>query len=54
MDRVRIDKGIRRMRLEALLDRQERGELSQHEVAEVLGISERSFRRWRVTSRRVM
>lgn len=47
MDRTRIDEGIRRMRFEALLDRQERGELSQHEAAEVLGISERSFRRWR-------
>jgi transposase len=35
------------MRFEALLDRQERGELSQLEAAEVLGISERSFRRWR-------
>jgi transposase len=35
------------MRFEDLLDRQERGELSQLEAAEVLGISERSFRRWR-------
>jgi transposase len=35
------------MRFEDLLDRQERGELSQFEAAEVLGISERSFRRWR-------
>jgi transposase len=35
------------MRFEALLERQERGELSQLEAAEVLGISERSFRRWR-------
>jgi transposase len=47
MDRTRIHEGIRRMRFEALLDRQERGELSQLEAAEVLGISERSFRRWR-------
>lgn len=47
MDRARIHEGIRRMRFEALLDRQERGELSQLEAAEVLGMSERSFRRWR-------
>jgi transposase len=47
MDRTRIHEGIRRMRFEGLLERQERGELSQQEAAEVLGISERSFRRWR-------
>ena len=47
MDRTRIYEGVRRMRFEGLLDRQERGELSQLEAAEVLGISERSFRRWR-------
>lgn len=35
------------MRFEGLLDRHERGELSQVEAAELLGISERSFRRWR-------
>jgi transposase len=35
------------MRFEGLLDRHERGELSQIEAAEMLGISERSFRRWR-------
>ena len=35
------------MRFEELLDRQERGELSQVEAAEMLGMSERSFRRWR-------
>src|ERR1700676_380850 len=47
MDRTRIDEGVRQMRFEGLLDRQERGELSQVEAAELLGISERSFRRWR-------
>jgi len=47
MDRTRMHEGIRRMRFESLLDRQEAGELSQVEAAEVLGISERSFRRWR-------
>jgi transposase len=35
------------MRFEALLDRHERGELSQGEAAEMLGITERTFRRWR-------
>ena len=35
------------MRFETLLDRQEKGELSQAEAAEMLGIGERSFRRWR-------
>jgi len=47
MDRTGVHDGIRRMRFEDLLDRQERGELSQADAAEVLGISERSFRRWR-------
>jgi transposase len=35
------------MRFEGLLDRHERGELSQLEAAEMLGIGERTFRRWR-------
>lgn len=35
------------MRFEGLLDRHERGELSQIEAAEMLGIGERTFRRWR-------
>ena len=35
------------MRFEALLERHERGELSQVEAAEMLGMSERTFRRWR-------
>ena len=47
MDRARLHEGIRRMRFEALLDRQEEGALSQVEAAEMLGMSERSFRRWR-------
>jgi transposase len=47
MDRTGIHEGIRRMRFESLLDRQEAGELSQIDAAELLGISERSFRRWR-------
>jgi len=35
------------MRFEGLLERHERGELSQVEAAEMLGIGERTFRRWR-------
>ena len=35
------------MRFESLLDRHEGGELSQLEAAEMLGISERTFRCWR-------
>jgi transposase len=35
------------MRFEAILARHEQGELSQIEAAEMLGISERSLRRWR-------
>jgi transposase len=35
------------MKFEALLERQERGELSQMEAAEYLGMSERTFRRYR-------
>src|SRR6266446_3950698 len=47
MDRARVHEGVRRMRFERLLDRQERGELNQEEAAEMLGIGERTFRRWR-------
>lgn len=47
MDRARINEGVRRMRFEDLLGRHERGELGQEAAAELLGISERTFRRWR-------
>jgi transposase len=47
MGRTELLQGIREMRFEGLLDRHERGELSQQEAAEMLGISERTFRRWR-------
>ncbi len=47
MDRARIHEGIRRMRFTDLLGRTERSELSQMEAAEILGVSERTFRRWR-------
>jgi transposase len=39
---------IRVMRFEELLDRHERGHLTQAEAAEMLGLSERTFRRWQV------
>jgi transposase len=35
------------MRFQSLLDRQERGEITQAEAAEMLGVAERTFRRWR-------
>lgn len=47
MDQARINEGIRRMRFEDLLERHERGDLGQAAVAEMLGISDRTFRRWR-------
>src|SRR5665213_3208835 len=47
MDRARINEGIRRMRFEDLLGRHERGELGQESAAEMLGVSDRTFRRWR-------
>jgi transposase len=47
MDLARIHEGIRRMRFTDVLGRTERSELSQLEAAELLGISERTFRRWR-------
>ena len=47
MDRARIHEGIRRMRFTDILGRNERSELSQMEAAELLGIDERTFRRWR-------
>ena len=34
-------KGVRQMRFEGFLERHERGELSQGEAAEMLGVSER-------------
>jgi len=47
MDRARINEGVRRMRFEDLLGRHERGDLGQEAAAEMLGISDRTFRRWR-------
>jgi len=47
MDRARIHDGIRRMRFLDVLARVERSALSQAEAAELLGVCERTFRRWR-------
>src|ERR1700757_376747 len=47
MVRAEVLQGVRQMRFEGLLERHERGELSQGEAAEMLGVSERTFRRWR-------
>lgn len=47
MDRARLHEGIRRMRFADVLGRTERSDLSQMEAAELLGVSERTFRRWR-------
>ena len=47
MNRTGMLQEIRQMRFEAILDRHEAGALSQLEAAELLGISERSLRRWR-------
>ena len=47
MNRAALNEGLRRMRFESLLDRQKGGEITQLEAAEVLGINERTFRRWR-------
>ena len=47
MNGARIHEGVRRMRFLDVLDRTERSELSQAEAGELLGMSERTFRRWR-------
>ena len=47
MDRARIHEGVRQMRFEDVLGRWRRSELSQSEAADLLGVGERTFRRWR-------
>lgn len=47
MDRACIHEVGRRMRFMDVLGRNDRSELSQVEAAELLGIGERTFRRWR-------
>lgn len=46
MDRAKVLEGLRMMKFEAMAERWERGGLSQAEAAEILGMSERNFRRW--------
>ncbi len=46
MDRARVLQGLRTMKFEAMAERWEQGGLSQAEAAEILGMSERNFRRW--------
>ena len=47
MNRAALNEGLRRMRFETILDRQKGGGITQLEAAEMLGINERTFRRWR-------
>ena len=47
MRRTEQVQGLRLMKFEEVYGRTHRGGLSQAEAAEVLGVSERTFRRWR-------
>ena len=47
MRRTEVLQGLREMKFESVLDRWRRRELTQEEAAEVLGMSDRTFRRWR-------
>ena len=47
MRRTEQVQGLRLMKFEEVYGRSHRGGLSQPEAAEVLGVSERTFRRWR-------
>ena len=47
MRRTEVLQGIRTMKFHEIHDRTIRRELSQLEAASILGVSERSFRRWR-------
>jgi transposase len=48
MNRAAFHEGVRRMRFSSILARHTGGELTQIEAAEMLGIHERTFRRWQV------
>jgi transposase len=48
MDRTAVLEGLREMKFSTILGRWKSGELSQVEAAEVLGMTERTFRRWYV------
>src|SRR5208283_5492961 len=47
MDTARIREGIRKMRFSSIWDRWESGEIGQDAAAELLGMSVRSFQRWK-------
>ena len=46
MNRSSLHEGLRRMRFSSVLGRHTSGEITQVEAAELLGIHERTFRRW--------
>ena len=46
MGTASIHEGVRRMRFSSLLERQDRGEITQEEAAEMLGVHVRTFQRW--------
>ena len=47
MRRTEVLQGLRRMKFEDVYGRWQQRPLSQTEAAEILGTSERTFRRWR-------
>ena len=47
MRRTEVLQGLRRIKFEAIYGRGQARRLSQAEAAEILGMSERTFRRWR-------
>ena len=47
MRRTEVLQGLRRMKFEDVYGRWRQRRLSQAEAAEILGMSERTFRRWR-------
>jgi transposase len=46
MDRTKMLQGLRTMKFETVAKRWHRGEVNEAEAAEILGMSERTFRRW--------
>ena len=47
MTRATVLQEVRQMRFEELYARQQRRELTRGDAAEMLGVTERTFRRWR-------
>ena len=46
MTRARILQEVRQMRFEELYERRQRRDVTMAEAAEMLGVTERTFRRW--------